>query len=355
MVAAEIAKIHTTEWTTQLLYDEPLYRGMNANWHGLFRGHESSSARSANHHRPRDLEGREDRDVVVLGPRVRAGIFGLAVLESRDAGALEPRQSGARQRRSQSLRLAVQFPRGVHHGVPPAPAGAGPHRVPAAGTRSQPGGKGAGRRDFRGRATHAMRGRARELGAQHGPATARGADATNHPLFLQNLDLPRPQASRQDRRRRARSHSRPGRGVPRFNEFRRQYGLRQLTSFDDFVDHALAKDSPERAAGALVGPLREVYGQHRCDASKVITDAQVNADGTASPIASAIPTAARRQRRGRRYRGRLAGRVDAAPRLRDLRDPVPGVHPQCIAAPVQRPLLHVNFRPEFYTHSASSG
>ena len=25
-------------------------------------------------------------------------------------------------------------------------------------------------------------------------------------------------------------------GVPRFNEFRRQYGLRQLTSFDDFID-----------------------------------------------------------------------------------------------------------------------
>src|SRR5688572_30799941 len=36
VVAAMIAKIHTIEWTTQLLYDEPLYRGMNANWFGLF-------------------------------------------------------------------------------------------------------------------------------------------------------------------------------------------------------------------------------------------------------------------------------------------------------------------------------
>ena len=35
MVAAEIAKIHTIEWTPQLLYNEPLYRGMNANWNGL--------------------------------------------------------------------------------------------------------------------------------------------------------------------------------------------------------------------------------------------------------------------------------------------------------------------------------
>ena len=40
VVAAEIAKIHTTEWTPQLLYDEPLFLGMNANWSGLFRGKE---------------------------------------------------------------------------------------------------------------------------------------------------------------------------------------------------------------------------------------------------------------------------------------------------------------------------
>src|SRR5262245_50930162 len=37
VVSAEIAKIHTIEWTTQLLYNEPLYQGMNANWSGLFR------------------------------------------------------------------------------------------------------------------------------------------------------------------------------------------------------------------------------------------------------------------------------------------------------------------------------
>ena len=71
------------------------------------------------------------------------------------------------------------------------------------------------------------------------------------------------------------------RGVPRFNEFRRQYGLRQLTSFDDFVDHRLPAGRAERAEQErLVGVLREVYGQHRCDASKLITDAQLNDDGT---------------------------------------------------------------------------
>jgi len=72
------------------------------------------------------------------------------------------------------------------------------------------------------------------------------------------------------------------RGVPRFNEFRRQYGLRQLTSFDDFIDRKLPATSPERARQQrLVAMLREVYGQHVCSASKVITTSQRNADGTA--------------------------------------------------------------------------
>ena len=35
VVAAEIAKIHTIEWTPQLLYNEPVYLAMNANWSGL--------------------------------------------------------------------------------------------------------------------------------------------------------------------------------------------------------------------------------------------------------------------------------------------------------------------------------
>jgi hypothetical protein len=70
------------------------------------------------------------------------------------------------------------------------------------------------------------------------------------------------------------------RGVPRFNEFRRQYGLKQLTSFDDFIDQRLPKGSSEGAEQErLVKILREVYGQHKCDVSKNITDAQVDDHG----------------------------------------------------------------------------
>ena len=105
----------------------------------------------------------------------------------------------------------------------------------------------------------------------------------NTPQFMQNLPMPRlPSATRQIDVAaldliRDREH-----GVPRFNEFRRQYGLRQLTSFDDFIDLRLPANTPERAEQEkLIALLREVYGQHRCDASKPITDAQRNADGSA--------------------------------------------------------------------------
>src|SRR5205085_722538 len=66
-----------------------------------------------------------------------------------------------------------------------------------------------------------------------------------------------------------------------YNEFRRQYGLKQLTSFDDFVDTRLFwLSSARREQEQLVKLLREVYGQHQCDVSKKITEAQLNDDGS---------------------------------------------------------------------------
>ncbi len=106
----------------------------------------------------------------------------------------------------------------------------------------------------------------------------------NIPQFMQNIKIPRLDSPTQQidiaalDLIRDREH-----GVPRFNEFRRQYGLRQLTSFDDFADRTLPADSPERPVQQqMVRDLREVYGQHVCDASKRITDAQRNLDD--SPI-----------------------------------------------------------------------
>jgi hypothetical protein len=104
----------------------------------------------------------------------------------------------------------------------------------------------------------------------------------NSPLFLQNLKMGRLESPTQQIDVvaldiiRDREH-----GVPRFNEFRRQYGLRQLTSYDDFMDPSVSPGSADwQEQHAAIQAMREVYGQHVCDASKVITDAQLNADGT---------------------------------------------------------------------------
>jgi hypothetical protein len=136
---------------------------------------------------------------------------------------------------------------------------------------------------FRGKATEAMRPRglanwAISMGRQRLGLLA----LQNDPLFLQNLKMTRLQSKTKQIDVAALDLIRDReRGIPRFNEFRRQYGLRQLTSFDDFVDQHLPAGSADRAQQTeLVSTLREVYGQHNCDASKVITGTQRNPDGT---------------------------------------------------------------------------
>ncbi len=103
----------------------------------------------------------------------------------------------------------------------------------------------------------------------------------NSPMFLQNLPMPHlPSATKKidvvaldilrDRER----------GIPRFNEFRRQIGLKTLTSFDDFVDKRLDQSNPWRKhQQETVNRLREVYGTHTCDNSKIISTAQRDAAG----------------------------------------------------------------------------
>ena len=98
-------------------------------------------------------------------------------------------------------------------------------------------------------------------------------------MFLQNINLPRLDTPDQQIDIAALDLIRDReRGVPRFNEFRRQYGLRQLTSFDDFLIHHSPRFArPPRTAGAGRSSCAKSTAQHVCDASKVITDAQRNA------------------------------------------------------------------------------
>lgn len=294
VVAMEIAKIHTIEWTTQLLYGEPLFRGMNGNWGGLFEAHpmlerafakvvgtlgESSDAERSNKWYSVFAAG---PGIVGLGSQRYAGrtVFGKLLGDNDIWDIANPDHvNGGVNHFGSPFNFPEEFV-SVYRLHPLVPdlieyrdinnANAIVNKVPVVAT-------------FRGRATDAMREHglanwAVSMGRQRLGALA----LQNHPQFLQNLDMRRLSTETgkidvaaldliRDRER----------GVPRFNEFRRQYGLRQLTSFDDFVDVRLPADSPARQhQQALVERIRKVYGQHQCDETKVITATQRNEDGT---------------------------------------------------------------------------
>jgi hypothetical protein len=289
VIAAEIAKIHTIEWTPQLLYDEPLRLALSANWSGLLA--DDARVRAALAGVLRALAGSRDANraaawysvfasgpgIVGLGNRVYADgpvgkvdVWSLANLDHVNGGT---HHFGSPFNFPEEFvtvyRLHPMLPDLLELRTLAPDPNVVRLRIPLRDT-------------VRGGATPAMR----ELGLATwalslGRQRLGRLALRNHPRFLQALDLPGAGGSGKldvvaldlirDRER----------GVPRFNEFRRQYGLRQLTSFEDFVDRTLPPGAPDRVEQErLVAILRDVYGQHRCDAGKPITTAQVNADGT---------------------------------------------------------------------------
>jgi hypothetical protein len=299
VVSAEIAKIHTIEWTTQLLYNEPLYRGMNSNWSGLF-GPDNGVSTALGQLVTRSFgKSNEVKDatqwysvfasgagIVGLGSKVYAEdpIFAAFDANKKDIWSLSnpDHVNGGVNHFGSPFNFPEEFVTVYRlHALMPdlieyRELDADPNRIrnkiPVVET-------------FQGKASDAMRERglsnwALSMGRQRVGALA----LQNHPRFLQNLKMDRLQSQTQQIDVAALDLIRDReRGVPRYNEFRRQYGLRQVTSFDDLIDQHFPPGSEERKQQqALVNSLREVYGQHICDASKIITDAQRNADG--SPI-----------------------------------------------------------------------
>lgn len=283
VVAAEIAKIHTIEWTPQLLYNEPLNLGMNGNWNGLLGANGGLLSKALSDVVTQNFGKSKDADkasawysVFASGP----GIFGLgSKVPGYDISDPKYTNGGVNHFGSpfnfpeefvSVYRLHPLVPDLLEYRELNGDPNKIVERIPVVDT-------------FQSKATpftHSM-GLANwglTLGRQRlGVLTLR-----NSPLFLQNLKLGRLESKTQQIDVvaldiiRDREH-----GVPRFNEFRRQYGLRQLTSFDDFMDPSTAPGSPERLEQEdVVRTMREVYGQHICDATKVITDAQVDEDGT---------------------------------------------------------------------------
>ena len=271
VIAAGIAKIHTVEWTTQLLYAEPIYLAMNANWSGLASNYPIVAAaleKVIKHFSKSDKDkGNADwYSVFATGP----GIFGLGN-QNKDINAGVNHFGSPFSFPEEFVtvyRLHPMVPDLIEFRELNGDPNIIKYKIPVTET-------------LRGRATQMMRhyglaNWALSMGRQRlGKLTL-----LNHPLFLQNLSVPRLKSATgkidvlaldiiRDRER----------GVPRYNEFRRQYGLKQLTSFDDFIDPRLPKDSPARAEQQRIAALvREIYGQHKCDDSKNITTAQVNPD-----------------------------------------------------------------------------
>src|SRR5581483_7585748 len=269
VVAAEIAKIHTIEWTPQMLYNEPLYLAMNANWSGLLQKHPLAD---------KALARIVERLARAEGSKSSGWYSAFAV----GPGGDRPDINGGVHHFGSPFNFPEEFVNAyrLHAMVPDL--------IELRDLKKDPNAiraKIAVVNTARGKATGAMH----RYGIADWAISLRRQRAGalvlhNHPLFLQNLDMPRLKSASgkidvlaldliRDRER----------GIPRYNEFRRQYGLKQLTRFDDFIDPRLGQNSPERAAQQRdAALLREIYGQHRCDAARVISAAQKNDDG--SPI-----------------------------------------------------------------------
>ena len=283
VVAAEIAKIHTIEWTPQLLYNEPLYKGMNANWNGLLGNGDPDVSRALSQIVTKSFGTSKDAakatqwySVFASGP----GIFGIGSQNRHyDITSADSINGGVNHFGS-----PFNFPEEfvsvyrLHPLVPDLIEYRDLTKDP-----NQIAEKVAVINTFEGKSTDAM-----HTGGMANWALSMGRQRLgiltlhNHPQFMQNILLPRLDTPTKQIDLAAldiirdREH-----GVPRFNEFRRQYGLRQLTSYDDFMDKTIPADSDaHRQQQEAVNQLRQVYGTHVCDASKIITDAQVNEDKT---------------------------------------------------------------------------
>jgi len=304
VVSAMIAKIHTIEWTPQLLYDEPLYRGMNSNWFGLFNQDEDDVSvvlRKILHRDESLLSRTSERIAAFLGREGTgdesnawysvlasgAGIFGLG--SKRQEGMLWWKHDAWNIANPQDVNGGINhfgspfnFPEEfttvyrLHPLVPDLiefrdvrDPNEIKTKVPVVET-------------VRGKATGWMhKGTLANWGLSMGRQRLGLLHLQNHPMFLQNLEMPHLGSPSghldvvaldilRDRER----------GVPRFNEFRRQIGLRSLTSFDDFVNVRLPETSPARKAQEkVVEKLRKIYGTHKCNASKQITVAQKDDQG----------------------------------------------------------------------------
>ncbi len=221
--AAVMAKIHTIEWTPAILPNPALWGAMNANWYGLIsnfthRHGEPRTTLSAIKVENPELGG------VVGNPINKHGRgFGLTeeFVEVYRLHSLLPEQLMLQRRDDPAPAEPLDFVRSRQSGSP---------RVTAA---------------------YAMADLFYSFGNQHPGALV----LNNYPRFLQELSIPGNPFFDMGTVDIVRARER---GVPRYNEFRRQLGLHPITRFEDLCDDT-----------AAVRKLKEIYGPDPADVEKI--------------------------------------------------------------------------------------
>jgi tetratricopeptide (TPR) repeat protein len=211
--AAVMAKIHTVEWTPAILPNPALDAGLNANWYGLLtnllrRGKGRKTVADINVHNP-ELGG------VVGNPINKHGQgFGLTeeFVEIYRLHSLLPENLALRRRNAPADVEQVPFP---------ASRQAGSAKI----TRR-----------------YSMSDLLFSFGTQHPGQLV----LNNYPKFMQELSIPGNPFFDMGTVDIVRARER---GVPRYNEFRRQLGLNPIRTFLDLTDDA-----------EQVRKLKEVYG-----------------------------------------------------------------------------------------------
>ena len=219
--AAVMAKIHTVEWTPSILPNPALNTAMNANWYGLLTNFFRKG-------KARKTLG----EIKVNNPEL-GGVVGDAMdKHGRGFGLTEEFVEVYRLHSllPETLRLARRD-------------GSAVEEVPFAASRQ--------RGSARLTARHAMADLFHAFGTQQPGQLV----LNNYPRFMQELSIPGNPFFDMGTVDIVRARER---GVPRYNEFRRQLGLNPITCFED-----LTEDS------AAVEKLKSVYGRDPADVEKL--------------------------------------------------------------------------------------
>jgi hypothetical protein len=231
--AAVMAKIHTVEWTPAILPNPALDAGLKANWYGLLtkllrRGKGRKTVADINIHNP-ELGG------VVGNPIEKHDMnFGLTeeFVEIYRLHSLLPETLALRRRRA---------PADVEHLSFPASRQSGSAKITK---------------------RYAMADLFFSFGTQHPGQLV----LNNYPSFMQELSIPGNPFFDMGTVDIVRARER---GIPRYNEFRRQLDLKPIRTFDDLTDDA-----------EQVAKLRAIYGPDRADVEKLDLLVGTLAEGT---------------------------------------------------------------------------